>query len=105
LLLTKKLKEEIMYLFVLCFVVFYAIVAFRFQSAIKPTLSAIQANKISLPDRLIEGWLLVTATLFPLNSVLRARKSEFQLKDSLGFMALILGVFLGMIADVSTTNL
>lgn len=94
-----------MYVFVLCFVLFYALITYNFQSSIRPTLSRLGTNKITLPDRLIEAWLLVTATLFPLNSVLRARKSDFDFKESLSFMALILGVVLGMVADVSTTSL
>lgn len=91
-----------MYGFILCFVLFYTVFVPRFQTAIKPTLSKLGANKIAMPNQLIESWLLVTATLFPMNSVLRARKSDYDLKESLSFMALIFGVFLGMVADVST---
>ena len=90
-----------MYVFVLSFIVFYALVVLRFESTISPALSRLGTNKIVLPNRLIEVWLLVTATLFPLNSVLRARKSDFELKETLSFMALLFGVFLGMVADVS----
>lgn len=90
-----------MYVFVLSFIVFYALVVLRFESTISPALTRLGTNKIVLPNRLIEVWLLVTATLFPLNSVLRARKSDFELKETLSFMALLFGVFLGMVADVS----
>lgn len=89
-----------MYGFILSFVIFYALVLSRFQT-IKPTLSKLGSNKIAMPNRLIETWLLVTATLFPMQTVLKARQSDFDLKESLSFLALILGVFLGMIADVS----
>ena len=90
-----------MYVFILSFIVFYALVVLRFENTISPALTRLGTNKIVLPNRLIEVWLLVTATLFPLNSVLRARKSDFELKETLSFMALIFGVFLGMVADVS----
>lgn len=89
-----------MYIFILSFVLFYAIIVSRFETSLKPALSKLGTNQIVLPNRLIEIWLLVTATLFPLNSVLSARKSDFQLKETLSFMALIFGVFLGMIADI-----
>lgn len=89
-----------MYGFILCFVVFYAVLIPRFQR-IKPTLSRLGSNKISMPNRLIETWLLVTATLFPMNTVLRARKSDWDLHESLSFLALILGVALGMVADMT----
>lgn len=89
-----------MYGFILCFVLFYSFVIPYFQ-AIKPTLSKISSNKISLPNRLIDSWLLITATLFPMNAVLRARKSDYNLQESLGFMATILGIVLGLVADVS----
>lgn len=89
-----------MYSFLLSFILFYALVINRYDS-IQPALKTISSNRIVLPNRFIEGWLLVTATLFPLNSVLRARKSNFDLDESLSFMALIFGVLLGMVADVS----
>jgi len=89
-----------MYGFFLCFIIFYALVLPRFQT-IKPTLSKLGSNKIEMPNRLIDSWLLITATIFPMQTVLKARKSDFDLKESLSFLALILGVFLGMIADVS----
>lgn len=89
-----------MYGFVLSFVIFYALLVPRFQK-IKPTLTKLGSNQISMPNRLIETWLLVTATLFPMNTVLNARKSDYDLKESLSFLALILGVILGMVADVS----
>lgn len=90
-----------MYAFILSFIVFYSIIIPHFHS-IKPTLSKLGANRIAMPSRLIESWLLVTATLFPMNAVLKARKSDYDLRESLGFLATIFGVFLGMIADVST---
>ena len=90
-----------MYVFILSFIVFYALIIPRFDTSVKPALTKLGTNKIAVPNQLIEVWLLVTATLFPLNSVLSARKSDFELKQSLSFMALIFGVFLGMIADVS----
>lgn len=93
--------KDMMYGFVLSFVIFYAIIVPRFQGSIKPALTKLGANKIAMPNRLIEIWLLVTATLFPMNSVLKARKSDYDLQESLSFMALIFGIFLGMVADVS----
>ena len=90
-----------MWVFILSFIVFYAIITTRFDASVKPALTKLGTNKIVLPNRLIEVWLLVTATLFPLNSVLRARKSDFELKETLSFMALIFGVFLGMVADIT----
>lgn len=90
-----------MYVFILSFVVFYSLIVLRFETSMKPALTRLGTNKIVLPNRLIEVWLLVTATLFPLNSVLRARKADFEMKETLSFLALIFGVFLGMVADVS----
>lgn len=90
-----------MYGFILSFIIFYALVLPRFFQTIKPTLSKLGSNKIEMPNRLIDSWLLITATIFPMQTVLKARKSDFDLKESLSFLALILGVFLGMIADVS----
>lgn len=92
-------KYIMIYGFVLSFVVFYAIILTRYDS-IKNTFVKMPRNSITLPSRLIDGWLLVTATLFPLNSVLKARRSNFDMRDSLSFFALIFGVLLGMIADV-----
>lgn len=90
-----------MYAFFMIFVVFYSLIIPRFQTTIKPTLCKLGSNKIAMPNRLIESWLLITATLFPLTSVVKARESGYDLKESLSFLALILGVFLGLIADVS----
>lgn len=90
-----------MYAFLLSFILFYTIVVNRYDTDIKPALSNLSTNKILLPSRLIDLWLLVTATLFPLNAVMRARKSNFDMEQSLSFMALIFGVLLGMVADTS----
>ena len=89
-----------MYAFLLSFVLFYAIVIMRFDSSIRPTLNKFSANTIILPDKLIGFWLVVTSTLFPLNAIMRARKADFNMEESLPFMALILGVILGMVAEV-----
>ena len=90
-----------MFTFILLFVLFYIIVALEFDSYLKPALNKISSNRVKYPSKLIEWWLLITASLFPLNSVLTARRSGFQLKQSLSFMALILGVVLGMVIDVN----
>lgn len=92
-----------MYSFLLSFVLFYTIVVNRFDSSIRPTLTKISANTIPLPSKLIQGWLLITSSLFPLNAVLSARKNNFELDESLPFMALIFGVILGMVAEVPQT--
>lgn len=89
-----------MYAFLLCFILFYAIVINRFDSVIRPTLAKISFSKVSPPDNLINFWLIITSSLFPLNAVLKARKSDYSLDDSLPFMALIFGVMLGMVAEV-----
>jgi len=89
-----------MYAFLLSFILFYAIVITRFDNSIRPTLNKISTNSISLPDKLITFWLIVTSSLFPLNAVMKARKSSFDLEESLPFMALIFGVILGMVAEV-----
>ncbi|AAR26863.1 FirrV-1-A39 [Feldmannia irregularis virus a] len=90
-----------MFTFIVFFIMFYVITILEFDAYLKPALSKMSSNTVKYPSKLIEGWLLVTASLFPLNSVLMARRSGFQLKQSMSFLALILGVILGMIVDVN----
>lgn len=88
-----------MYLFIGFFILFYAIAVNRY-STVKPALLGASKNVIPLPTKLIESWLLVTASLFPMNSILSARKSGWELSGSLQAIALALGIIIGFLGDV-----
>jgi len=90
-----------MYAFILTIVLFFSFVVNGFDSSVKPVLNKMTKNVIHLPTSLISSWLVVTQVLFPLNSVLAARKSDFALKESLPVCAIVLGVILGMISDIN----
>lgn len=92
-------KYHKMYAFILFFIAFYAIVVNRFSTVRSALLGASQ-NIIPLPTKLIESWILVTQSLFPLQAILTARKSGWELDSSLQVVALILGVLLGFLADI-----
>ena len=89
-----------MYVFILTIILFFSLVVKGFDNSIKPALSKISTNGISIPAKLITFWLVVTQVLFPMNSILSARKSDFALVESLPFMATILGIMLGLVAEV-----
>lgn len=90
-----------MYAFILTIILFFSLVVNGFDSSIKPALTKISTNGIIIPAKLITFWLIVTQVLFPMNSVLAARKSDFALVESLPFMATILGIILGLVAEAN----
>jgi len=76
-----------MYAFILSIVLFFYIVVKGFDS--------------SVTKDLIHFWIVITQVLFPLNSVLAARKSNFALRESLTVMATFLGLILGMVSEIA----
>lgn len=88
--------------FVLVFVVFYAVMTNRFYTNIRPALEKMSSNVVPFPTRLVDSWILVTNTLFPMQAIMKARRSNWQLDSSLSAMALFLGIILGLTADVNT---
>ena len=89
-----------MYAFILTIVLFFAIVVNGFDSSLKPMISKMTTSSIHLPSNLITSWIIVTQVLFPLNSVIAARKSGFALIESLPVFSVLLGVILGMISEL-----
>ena len=90
-----------MYAFVLSIILFFYIVVKGFDSSVKPVLSKMTKSAILLPKDLIHFWIVITQVLFPLNSVLAARKSNFALRESLTVMATFLGLILGMVSEIA----
>ena len=88
-----------MYAFVLFFISFYAIAVNRY-SHLQPALAKASKNVIPLPTQLLDGWVLVTQSIFTLQAILTARKSGWELDKSLQFLAILLGVTLGFLADI-----
>lgn len=86
--------------FILVFFVFYGIVVNRFYKNIRPVLERVSYNFVPLPYRLVEAWILVTSTLFPMQAIIQARKSNWRLDKSLSVLALLLGLILGLTAEV-----
>lgn len=88
-----------MYIFIAFFVLFYALSVNRY-STVRHALLGASKNVIPLPTKLIESWLLVTASLFPMQSILTARRSGWELSSSLQVIALILGIIIGFLGDI-----
>jgi len=87
--------------FVLVFITFYAIVTNRYYSSIRPRLAKISGKGIiPFPTQLVASWILVTNTLFPMQAIMKARESNWTLDSSLSSMALVLGIVLGLTAEI-----
>ena len=89
-----------MIVFILTIVLFFSVVVNGFDSSVKPVLNKMTKDVIHLPTNLISSWIIVTQVLFPMNSIIAARKAGFSLKESLPVCAILLGVILGMISDI-----
>jgi heme/copper-type cytochrome/quinol oxidase subunit 3 len=86
--------------FALVFAVYYLVVTQFFDKTIRPVGKKLQRDLIPLPKDVIDIWVLVAGSLFPMLSVVRARESDWDPKASRGAMASFLGVALGMIVNV-----
>ena len=90
-----------MYAFILTIVLFFSVVVNGFDSSIKPVMTKMTKSAIHVPTSLISSWLVVTQVLFPMNSIIAARKADFALKESLPVLAVLLGVILGMVSELN----
>jgi len=87
--------------FILVFITFYAIVTNRFYKNIRPALAKMSGpGIISFPTKLVASWILVTNTLFPMQAVMKARASGWEFDASLSVLALVLGILLGLTAEI-----
>jgi len=87
--------------FVLVFVVFYAVLTNRFYTTIRPRLANLAGKGvIPFPTQLVASWILVTNTLFPMQAIMKARQADWTLDSSLSTMALVLGIVLGLTAEI-----
>lgn len=86
--------------FILVFVVFYSVMTNRYYANIRPALEKVSSNVIPFPTKLVESWILVTNTLFPMQAIMKARRSNWQLDSSLSSMALFLGIIMGLTAEI-----
>lgn len=80
---------------------YYFLVTHFFENSVKPVGKKLQKDLIPLPKDAIKIWVLVAGSLFPMMSIVRARESDWDPKESLAAMASFLGVFLGMIVNVN----
>jgi len=86
-----------MYAFILTIVLFFSVVVNGFDSSIKPVMNKMTKSAIHVPTSLISSWLVVTQVLFPMNSIIAARKADF----GLPVLAVFLGVILGMVSELN----
>jgi len=88
------------YGFVTAITIFYVIMLSRYNTSVKPVLNSLGSNRIVMPSRMVDYWLLGSMSLLSMNAVLKARRNDFEMDQSLSFLALVLGVILGMIIDL-----
>lgn len=86
--------------FSLVIIIYYLLVTQFFDKSVRPIGKKLQRDIITLPKDAIGVWVLVAGSLFPMLSVVKARESDWDPKESLGAMASFLGVVLGMIVNV-----
>ena len=85
--------------FVIIFVLYFALMKMIFSSKIAPIGKKIEKRMIPFPSKFVTWWILVANALFPLSSIIRARKSGWSMEESMTAMSTFLGIFLGMIVD------
>ncbi len=86
--------------FALVIVVYFLLLARFFERSVRPVTRKLQVDLIPFPRDLVQAWVLVAGALFPMMSIVRARESDWDPKESLGAMATFLGVALGMCVNV-----
>ena len=87
--------------FVLVFITFYAVLTNRYYTNIQPRLANLSGKGIiPFPTKLVTSWILVTNTLFPMQAIMKARQANWTLDSSLSAMALVLGIVLGLSAQI-----
>jgi len=69
--------------FILVIIIYYFFVNHFFDRSVRPMGRKIQRRLIPLPKELINTWILVAGTLFPMMSIVRARESDWDPKESL----------------------
>lgn len=71
-----------------------------FHRGVAPVGKRLQRNIIPIPTNAIDAVVLFASMIYPMNAFVTARKSDWGLSESKGAMAVVAGVFLGMISNV-----
>lgn len=71
-----------------------------FERGFAPAGKRLQKNIIPLPKDAIDAVCLFASMLYPMLAFVKARQSDWGLSESKGAMAVVAGVFLGMVSSV-----
>lgn len=71
-----------------------------FDQGVAPVGKRLQRSIIPLPKNAIDAVVLFASMIYPMNAFVKARQSDWGLSESKGAMAVVAGVFLGMISNV-----
>lgn len=86
--------------FVLAIFVYFVVMNQYFDKSVRPIGRKLQKDLIPLPRNVVSMWILVAGCLFPMSSFIKARESDWETKESLAAMSVILGVVLGLLVDI-----
>lgn len=71
-----------------------------FDRGVAPIGKRLQKNIVPIPKKSIEMVILFASMLYPMMAFVKARQSDWSLRDSTSAMAVVAGVILGMISSV-----
>ena len=86
--------------FVLAVAACLVIVGSLFDRGVAPIGKRLEKNIVSLPKKSIDTVCLFASMLYPMLAFVKARESDWNMGESKGAMAVVAGVFLGMISSV-----
>lgn len=72
-----------------------------FDRGVAPIGKRLQRNIVPLPKDALDSVVLFASMIYPMMAFVNARQSDWSFGDSKGAMAVVAGVFLGMISTVN----
>ncbi len=82
--------------FALAILAYCIIVHKFFDHSVRPIGKKLGHDFIPFPKQAVKAWILVATALYSTSSFMAARKSDWQLDESLGALSVIMGIMLGL---------
>lgn len=71
-----------------------------FDKSVRPIGKKLGADFIPFPQDAVKAWILVATALYSTSSFVKARKSDWELEESMGALSVIMGIMLGFVVRV-----
>lgn len=86
--------------FTLAIALYCALMHKYFDKSVRPLGKKLARDFIPFPEEAVRAWILVATALYSTSAFMKARRSDWQLQESMGALSVIMGIILGLTVRV-----